>query len=164
MQHYSFSDVLKFTGATRNQLVRWTDIRVIEAAQGSGLGTGHRRSFSLMNLAEVLVAKELAAFRVATPKLRELLVDVPAFVKARVARVWLDADGSIRAYGDGGDPTDVQPQYPVLLMIGMRAIVEQLEAKTGETFPKGSSTNLAEFVAAIQRRQLRRIESKKRKG
>ncbi len=133
MSGYSFADVLKHTGATTSQLKRWTDIGVIEAASGEGLGTGHHRSFSLINLVEVAVAKELAAFRIATPKLRELMNFVPLAVEWRAPRLWVNADGVLVSLG-AGDPFVKKDRG--LLGIALVEILNDIERKTGEAFPK----------------------------
>ncbi len=161
---YSFSDVLRHTGATRNQLIRWTDLGVINAASGGGLGTGHHRRFSLINLVEVSVATELAAFRIATPKLRQFLMVVPLAVNYRCARLWFGADGRLNSMSNGGGDDPFVKKVKGLFGIALEEILHEIERNTGETFPKGerladNDKSLLEFheeFAKIQPRKRRR--------
>ena len=116
-------------------MVRWTDVGVIKAAQGEGLGTGHHRQFSLVNLAEVAVAVELAAFRIATPKLRELVQSVEWAVKHRVPRLWIDSSGRLQSLGGiHMDPFVTKTRG--LFGVALVEIVGDLERRTGESFPQ----------------------------
>ena len=159
MPGYSFADVLKHTGVEQNQLKRWTDVNVIEAASGDGSGTGHHRRFSLVNLVEVAVAKELAAFRIATPKLRELIAVVPLGVEWGLTRLWIDSDGKLSSIG-GGDPFVKKERG--LVGIALDAIIKHIERSTGESFPetkeltKTSASEFSRKFLTLQRKRLRR--------
>ena len=161
MPDYSFADVLQHTGVTGSQLKRWTDISVIVAASGEGLGTGHHRSFSLLNLVEVAVAKELAAFRIATPKLRELMDVIPLAVEWGLARLWVNAEGVLNSMG-GGDPFVKKDRG--LFGIALKEILEDIERKTGETFPK-SKSKLGDNKESVMRfvRELSAAQRKRRR-
>ena len=166
MPGYSFADVLKHTEATESQLKRWTDVGVIEAASGKGLGTGHHRRFSLINLVEVAVAEILAGFRIATPKIGELIAVVPVAVKYRFARLWVDRDGNLNSIsGVGVDPFVKKKRG--LVGVQLDEILLDIEQKTGETFPKAKTKitddddesvmlQFARDFAGARRKRLRR--------
>ena len=61
MLTYRFREVLSLTGASRSQLIHWTDVELI-AAYSETTGTGHHRRFSFRNLVEVRVAVLLAGY------------------------------------------------------------------------------------------------------
>ena len=60
-QSYRFADVLTHTGATRSQLIYWTDAELITPDVADTAGTGHHRAFSFRNLIQVKIATLLAA-------------------------------------------------------------------------------------------------------
>jgi hypothetical protein len=73
---YSFSDVLRFTKATRSQLIHWTDKKVITAAIEETDGRGHHRRFSFRNLFEVAIAAELVAWKIQIDSIRTIVASV----------------------------------------------------------------------------------------
>lgn len=56
---YGFSEVLRLTGATRAQLIHWTDRRLISASVQETTGTGSPRLFSYTDLLLIRSAVEL---------------------------------------------------------------------------------------------------------
>src|SRR5215510_3346543 len=60
MQRYRFADVLTHTGATRSQLIYWTNEELITPDVEDTAGTGYHRAFSFRNLIQVRVATLLA--------------------------------------------------------------------------------------------------------
>ena len=61
---YSFSEVLRYTGATRSQLIHWTDTGLIKARGRESTGTGKHRAFDFYNLLDVEILAYLVQFRV----------------------------------------------------------------------------------------------------
>lgn len=59
----SFSDVVKWTDATRSNLIHWTNIRIIVPDLEDTAGPGYPRRFSTLNVLEVQLAAEMNRFR-----------------------------------------------------------------------------------------------------
>jgi hypothetical protein len=66
-ESFSFADVVKFTNATRSNLIHWTNIGIIKPDVEDTAGPGYPRRFSALNLIEVQLAWTVNRFRVPVP-------------------------------------------------------------------------------------------------
>ena len=61
---FSFGEVLKWTSATRSNLIHWTNTKIIKPDVEDTAGPGYPRRFSRLNLLEVELAASVNRFRV----------------------------------------------------------------------------------------------------
>ena len=93
MTGYRFRDVLAQTGATRSQLIYWTQVGLLRADVEETVGTGHPRTFSWRNLVQariaVLLAQRGLSVSATTFVLRAVKVSKPGGPAPEV--VWIPA-------------------------------------------------------------------------
>ena len=75
---FTFSDVLRLTGAQKNQLIHWTAVGLIRASIREGDGPGRHRIFGYRDVVETAVATALARHGVTRPSIRATLTAVKA--------------------------------------------------------------------------------------
>ena len=75
---FTFSDVLRLTGAQKNQLIHWTAAGLVRASIREGAGPGRHRIFGYHDVVETAVATELARHGVSLPSIRAALTKVKA--------------------------------------------------------------------------------------
>lgn len=63
-ESFSFGDVVKWTNATRSNLIWWTNAGIIKADVEDSTGPGHARRFSALNLVEAELAYHINRFKV----------------------------------------------------------------------------------------------------
>src|SRR3954452_5679526 len=76
MQTYRFGDVVRFSGATRNNLIHWTQKRVISPDIRQGGGPGRHALFSFRNIALATIATQLNAFSVPTAIINKVVLNL----------------------------------------------------------------------------------------
>ena len=137
---YSFRDVLAHTGATRSQLIHWTNVGLVRAEVDETTGTGHHRAFSFANLAQVRVAVLLTGRGVTVPGLKLVLRVVTQLQKRDNVPdiIWIpDSAKTLHAVWSGTTQEFVQElRHPVAgpaeagMIVKLREVVDMLAVRT----------------------------------
>ena len=143
---YRFGAVLAATGATRSQLIHWTNVRLVTPDVTETTGPGHQRVFSFQNLVEVRVAVFLAGYSISVRVMNFILRIVRRALRQmrrtgnrdRVLRI-PGGTRDVNTVWDGtiGELADElrQPVGPATragLVVELGGIVTDLEAATGD--------------------------------
>jgi hypothetical protein len=88
MRNYTFSEVLKFTGASRGELKHWTvNLQIIVPTVKRGTGTGNWSRFSFFNLVQVGIAVRMNRFSVPTAHMNAVLAWIEFLERARMCEL-----------------------------------------------------------------------------
>ena len=68
---FTFGDLVRFTDATKTNLIHWTTIRLIRPDVEDGKGTGHHKRYSVINMVEVQLAAAMNRLHIPTAVMRQ---------------------------------------------------------------------------------------------